>query len=591
MEAISSLMNHIRQGAPAILVTGRSLEDLDIDRDGVIRPLRRGLRRMLRDMGFVLIEYSRSLGLDWHQASIEDQRDRDTIESVLQRHNLFDVPDGEHESTRIFRGLDHLLRTPHDDCTWATGDPMRIAVLVRFGHHVVPDVASGMHTDEQVAAVEVTASLADSLALQSSDNLFLVEGRSERMDPHVCDLLLEERLPQPGVDAKRTFFKALTDTYDHSMLEPSVDMEQAANIANNTPNRSQTSLFRASHYGGPPVTAEALSDRKARDIEALSEGTLTLMSQDGVEPLVGKSIDVAQRLLTRCAEQLRAGRPNMPMNIVLFGPPGTGKTVMTLNLAQQAGVPACEMHSPKGSLVGETERQARLQKQVLMEQTPHIAFVDEISEALPMERSNYDGDGGASQTVGATLMSALSNENRRGRSLLVGTSNCPWRFGMAMLKRFTCIPVLFPVEPDYPPILAVTLQKVSTEMSEQSRESLAESAFVREAAQLFYAKKASARVMRAALENTMLIEGELRPQLVVQAARDFTGRTDTASLIHSELWSIKATTSKAFMPWSQDPETYPYPDHLDGVVDPSTGDIDIAELNNRIDEFEPYANV
>jgi len=468
---------------------------------------------------------------------------------------------------------------------------MRFAVLVSFGEHLVPDVSAGMHTDPQAIAAEVASMLGESLALQSSGNLFLIEGRDEMIDPLVRDLLLEVRLPQPNADAKRGFLNVVSNLYDRAHLDDGLDLDQVANLVGNTPNRSQESLFRASHYGESPVTAEELSDRKARDIEALSEGTLTLMEQDGIDSLVGSSVETPQHILNRCAEGLRNARPNMPANVVLLGAPGTGKTVMTLNLAQRAGVPAFEMHSPKGGVVGETERLARLQRQILADLTPHVVFVDEISEALPMERNDYDGDGGANRAVGASLLQVLSDEDRRGHSLLVGTTNCPWRFGAAMLKRFTCVPVLFPVRPDYPAILTSTLQRVSDEMKTQNWEALVEAAFVQEAAEVFYRKTASARDMRSALDNTMLLEGDLTPSRVVQAAQNFTGRTDRPSLIHSELWAIKATSSKAFFPWSDNPSSYPFPDYLDGIVDPNTGDIDHRELDQRIEKYEPHANV
>ena len=591
MEAISPILNRYDCGASALLITGRRLSDLDLDEDGVIRPLRRGLRTQLRERGVVLVEYNQASGLRWHASSIEDERDRQTIEEELRRHDLLDVPQDEHEVPRIFRGLDSLLRTPPDHLSWADGDPMRFGVLVSFGEHLVPDVSAGMHTDPQAIAAEVASMLGESLALQSSGNLFLIEGRDEMIDPLVRDLLLEVRLPQPDGEAKKKFLSAVSDLYDRAELEGGMYVDQVANLVGNTPNRSQESLFRASHYGDAPVTAEDLSDRKARDIEALSEGTLTLMEQDGIEPLVGSSVETPQHVLDRCAEGLRNARSNMPANVVLLGAPGTGKTVMTLNLAQRAGVPAFEMHSPKDGVVGETERLARVQRQILADLTPHIVFVDEISEALPMERNDYDGDGGASRAVGASLLQVLSDEDRRGHSLLVGATNCPWRFGAAMLKRFTCIPVLFPVRPDYPDILASTFQQVSDEMKAEEPEALAETEFVQEAAQIFYRKTASARDMRSALDNTVLMEGTLAPNQVVQAARNFTGRTDRPSLIHSELWAIKATSSKAFFPWNADPESFPFPDYLDGIVDPETGDIDHRELDQRIEEFEPYANV
>lgn len=591
MEAIKPILDRYDHGESAMIITGRRLSDLDLDHEGVIRPLRRGLRHQLRRRGLVLVEFNQATGLRWWETSIEMEEDRQTIENTLRRYDLLDIPQDEHEVARTFRGLHELLRTPHDDLTWENGKEMGFAVLVTFSEHLVPDAQPGMHTDPQTIAVEVASMLGGSLALQGSQNLFLMEGQGETVDPHVEDLLQEVRLPQPSAEEKERFLRAVDDLYEEARLEDGLDLSQVSNIVSDTPNRSQESLLRASHYGAGPVTAEELSDRKARDIEAMSEGTLSLMEQNGIETLVGKSVETPKRVLQCCASGLRENDPNMPANVVLIGPPGTGKTVMTKNLAQRAGVPAFELHSPKGGVVGETERLARLQRRILSESTPHVAFVDEISEALPMERNEYQGDGGASQAVGASLLQVLGDEGRRGESLLVGTTNCPWRFGAAMLKRFTCIPVLSPVRPDYADILGRTLHRIGA-MQDVSTSVLAEEDFVQNAADLFYAKGASARDMRAALSNTdLMTDGELGPGDIVRSAKNFTGRSDRASIIHSELWAIKATSSTSFFPWSGNPESFPFPEHLDGIVDPETGEIDQRELDSRIDEYEPYANV
>ena len=55
--------------------------------------------------------------------------------------------------------------------------------------------------------------------------------------------------------------------------------------------------------------------------------------------------------------------------------------------------------------------------------------------------------------------------------------------------------------------------------------------------------------------------------------------------------AIKATTSRSFLPWSAKPADYAFPPHLEGIVDPQTGDIDEHALSKRIEELRPHANV
>src|SRR5690606_17569467 len=116
---------------------------------------------------------------------------------------------------------------------------------------------------------------------------------------------------------------------------------------------------------------------------------------------------------------LLRGESSMPGAVLLAGSPGSGKTDLALLVAARASVSAYEMHSPKAGIVGETERRTRLQQSLLAQFQPNVAFIDEITEAFPMQRSDFDGDSGASRAVMASLLSALSDEGRRGRSLLV----------------------------------------------------------------------------------------------------------------------------------------------------------------------------
>lgn len=53
-----------------------------------------------------------------------------------------------------------------------------------------------------------------------------------------------------------------------------------------------------------------------------------------------------------------------------------------------------------------------------------------------------------------------SDETRRGRSLLVGTTNCPWRISAAMRSRFVIVPVLQPLEQDLPMIICAIVRRV-----------------------------------------------------------------------------------------------------------------------------------
>jgi len=259
---------------------------------------------------------------------------------------------------------------------------------------------------------------------------------------------------------------------------------------------------------------------------------------------------------------------------------------LALITAFKAKAAAYQMHSPKGGIVGETERKSRLQQTVLREWIPNIAFCDEITEAMPLQRSDFDGDSGASRAVTAALLTSLSDESRRGKSLLVATTNCPWRMGAAMRSRFTVLPVLHPLKRDFVNIVLVTATRVDQGTDIDSTDSR-----IIEASDIFYEKGANPRHIRVALSNALHLHGKLTPETILFAAHDLCASTDLPTAIYADLWAVKVCSSRSFLPWANDHSRYPFPQHFQGVVDLATGDVIRSELDKRIKEYSSHANI
>ncbi|HEX2219909.1 MAG TPA: AAA family ATPase, partial [Gemmatimonadales bacterium] len=507
---------------------------------------------------------------------LQDGRDRRTIETALRAHGLLDVQADEHELVRVIRGIAALARTPAEGLAWSDGSPLRFMFVMEFAEHLTPSGDGIGRTDPEITAVELAHILGQSNALRRSGNLVVFHGREVRIDDLVAGVLHPVRLGQPDAAEKCAFLVAARAVYPAASFEAGVGDEDIARLTSNTPNRGLEGKMRTSHLRASPVTVEELQEQKSRDVVTLSEHTLTVLDTRRIDQLrlVGRNIDCPLELLLRFGDGLLHGNPHIPANVLLVGPPGTGKTDLALLVAREARASAYQVHSPKGGIVGETERKARLLTLALSDWTPNVAFVDEITEALPLDRSDFDGDSGASRAVTAALLTALSDESRRGRSLLVATTNCPWRIGAAMRSRFTIVPVLQPLREDYPAILTV----IATRMTLDARLGPDD---VEEAANLFYDKGASPREIRAALSVAMLTASELDPEIVLQAARDLRPSADRVSSEYADLWAIRACTSKRYLPWNRDPGVYPYPAYLRELVDPATGDVDVERLDAR----------
>jgi hypothetical protein len=186
----------------------------------------------------------------------------------------------------------------------------------------------------------------------------------------------------------------------------------------------------------------------------------------------------------------------------------------------------------------------------------------------------------------AQLLTSLADEGRRGRALLVATTNCPWRIGTAMRSRFIVIPVLHPLATDFPAIVTAIVRRVDPDSSIQADEDA-----VVTAAALFFEKGANPRHIRGSLSNALLLRGCLDRDAIVFAARDFCESGDRISAEYADYWAIKCCSSLSLLPWSRAPVSYPYPAHLRGVVQQDTGELRHDELDRRITELRQHANL
>ncbi|MEM7789631.1 MAG: AAA family ATPase, partial [Bacteroidota bacterium] len=562
-----------------------SLYDLVADEEGRLLPVLEHLRRRAREEhGMVVVTYSLAAGLDWDEPRVDDARDRDAISRLLRTHGLLDVEPDENEVVRVVRGIAGLAQFPAGAATWADGRPMRFVFVLEFAEHLTPSGEGGGRTDQEIRAVELAHVLGQRHALRASGNLIVFHGREGLVDDLVTGVLHPVRLELPAEDETRHFVRSALRLYDGARLADGVAEGDVARLAANMPNRSVEGVIRTAHYAGAAVSVEVLLAQKGRDVVELSEGTLSPLDTRRVADLklVGRNVEVPYRLLLSFGEALLRGDAHMPANVVLVGPPGTGKTDLCLVAALEARASAYQVHSPKGQYVGQTERRVRALFQALREWTPNVAFIDEITEAFPLERSDVDGDSGASRAITAEFLTALSDEGRRGRSLLVATTNCPWRMGEAMRSRFTMVPVLAPLREDYPTIVAAVVRRIAgVELDPRA---------LVEASDLFYRKGASAREVRAELDTALFLQGRLDADAVLGAARDLCQTAGRASVEYADLWAVAACRSKRFLPWYGDVAGYPFPPHLDGLVD-EDGEVRRDVLAERLEVLRPQANL
>jgi AAA+ superfamily predicted ATPase len=579
MEVVKQIFQPYVEGATAIFLTGRSIYDLDLNEQKMVVPIYILLKKYAETehkMAFVQYSFAKGVSCD---TSMFEHNDQTIIRDTLSRARILsNTGNKSNDFLDVIRGISNLPAGVKMDF----GHPLKFCFLLEFTEDLIPGgLAPGTQTENQILASELSYILSNNYLLRKSGNYVIFNGRENLVDKFVLDSLIHVRLLQPDMERKKQFIEALEKSNSHNKAAfgDNLEVEEVANLTSNTPNQGLERIMLASHRTETLITSGDLVKQKEKDVETLSEDTITLLDTSRVSnvELRGANIQIPLDFLKKCAEGLRKANPNTPMNILLAGAPSSGKTDLALITASMAGVPAYQLNSPKGSLVGQTEQRARIQQEILKEMFPNLAFIDEITDAFDLQRNSPNLDAGASMAVTAALLTALSDKSRAGKSLFVATTNCPWRVGAAMLSRFIVVPVLLPLKEDYPGIISSIARSIRQDIDID-----ANSTILGEAAKLFYLKNATPRTIRSAITSRIGITGVFEEQTILDAAEDICPQTidNKRAAEYADLFAIKVTPSKSFLPWNNNPG-YNFPDYIKTYVD-QDGNIDYEKLEAEL---------
>lgn len=124
---------------------------------------------------------------------------------------------------------------------------------------------------------------------------------------------------------------------------------------------------------------------------------------------------------------------NKPAGVLLWGPPGCGKTLVAQAVANEAQASFILINGPEilNKYVGESERAVREAFQRARSSTPCILFFDEI-DSIAVSREGASTDSGS--RIVATLLAELDGVNDRSGIYVIGTTNRPDKIDPAMLR-------------------------------------------------------------------------------------------------------------------------------------------------------------
>mmetsp|Transcript_35911 Transcript_35911/g.65927 ORF Transcript_35911/g.65927 Transcript_35911/m.65927 type:complete len:749 (+) Transcript_35911:75-2321(+) len=154
---------------------------------------------------------------------------------------------------------------------------------------------------------------------------------------------------------------------------------------------------------------------------------------------VGALDDLQQELDAAVCEPIRKAQLfqswglTVPVGVLLFGPPGCGKTLLAKAAANASGANFIAIKGPEllNKYVGESERAVRLVFQRAVSSAPCVIFFDELDALVP--RRSAEGSSSAERVVNQ-MLTEMDGVQQRSQVFVVAATNRPDIIDPAMLR-------------------------------------------------------------------------------------------------------------------------------------------------------------
>ncbi|RLE57376.1 MAG: AAA family ATPase [Thermoprotei archaeon] len=139
-----------------------------------------------------------------------------------------------------------------------------------------------------------------------------------------------------------------------------------------------------------------------------------------------------------------------PKGILLYGPPGCGKTLLAKAVATESGANFIAIKGPEvfSKWVGESERAIREVFRKARMAAPCVVFIDEIDAIAPMRGLGY-ADSGVTERVVSTLLTEMDGIERLENVVVIAATNRPDILDPALLRPGRFDRLIYVPPPDY----------------------------------------------------------------------------------------------------------------------------------------------
>jgi hypothetical protein len=491
----------------------------------------------------------------------------------------------------VLRQLDGILKTPG----------ARALLLIDYADHLVPAAGTGQVAgSEQTALVETLHDWSLDDDVRHSGNFIILLVRDGALHP----LLAHESgfraipvgLPESVERVGFARFLQARAAQDAALgqLAPDLTPEQFGQATGGLRLADIEALFERAAARGQPVSREAVRERKREAIEQLAHGLVEVIEPTSGFEAVGGCV-AAKRYFASIKPLWLDGHASLPQGILLAGVPGSGKSFLIKALAKELASPCLALRSVREQWVGASERNMERVLQVVESLAPCIFWTDEVDQQVGGDRDAAAGagDSGVSQRIFGRILEFFGDSRVRGRVLWVATTNRPDLLDTALRDRFSVkIPFLHPTAPERAELLSI--------LAEQIGRGLAPDVDRTALAGLPVMEGLSARAMQEILvwagaiadRRTGRVGAAIAQVDLNRAAQDYKPSYDPTEHALMALIALQMASFHSLLPWN-DPDRPgipggTWPAYVDGLVDPTTGRLDPAGLEQRIQALRRY---